>query len=373
MKVLDLTKSTYCSPFNRLCKEVSAACDEANDNVRYLKTLQPTLEKLISGSMGDATSFQELTESFRPTVHLIMLIWKHSKYYNTPARLVVLMREICNDLISQARVFVSPEQLFEIEAQEAVERLMITLKVCGTFKSVYFDYKSRANNEVPTPPQHTPPQHNPPQHNPPQHNPLQHTLSQHMPSQRAPSQRVAPQPTPQPLLPTLPPPTTTTHRAPPSRSERGRTARRWQVPQNPWRIQNTALFPRLDAFLERCHDLLDLCKTVVQFQRLERIEIGGNKGRTLSASVGQIYTDFTNVLDAFVKVPYDVLDVEVKQFDDDFYEVNHATTPPHPTHPPLALSSSHVRTLARSTLWDEPRRGTSHHASGRHGGDGSAC
>ncbi len=55
--------------------------------------------------------------------------------------------------------------------------------MCGTFKSVYFDYKSRANNEVPS---------------------------------------------------------------------------------NPWRIQNTALFPRLDSFLERCHDLLDLCKTVVQ-------------------------------------------------------------------------------------------------------------
>ena len=195
MKVLDLTKSTYCTPFNRLCKEVSAACDEANDNKRYLATLQPTLEKLAS-SMADAESFQALTEAFRPTVHLIMLIWKHSKYYNTPARLVVLMREICNDLIAQARAFVSPDQLFEIEAQEAVERLMITLKVCGTFKSVYFDYKSRANNEV---------------------------------------------------------------------------------PHNPWRIQNTALFPRLDAFLERCHDLLDLCKTVMQFQRLERIEIGGNK------------------------------------------------------------------------------------------------
>ena len=115
---------------------------------------------------------------------------------------------------------------------------MVTLKVCGTFKSVYFDYKSRANNEVPT---------------------------------------------------------------------------------NPWRLQNTALFPRLDSFLERCHDLLDLCKTIVQFQKLERIEIGGNKGRTLSASVGQIYADFTQVLDNFVKVPYDVLDVEIKQFDDDFY------------------------------------------------------
>ena len=59
----------------------------------------------------------------------------------------------------------------------AEQRLKTTLRVMGTFKSVYFDYKSRANTEV---------------------------------------------------------------------------------PQNPWRIQNTALFPRLDAFLERCHDLHEL-------------------------------------------------------------------------------------------------------------------
>ena len=58
----------------------------------------------------------------------------------------------------------------------------------------------------------------------------------------------------------------------------------------------------------------------MQFQKLEKVEVGGNKGRTLSASVYQIYADFTSVLDAFKKLPYDALDVETKQFDDDFYD-----------------------------------------------------
>jgi len=79
-----------------------------------------------------------------------------------------------------------------------------------------------------------------------------------------------------------------------------------ECPNNPWRIQNTALFPRLDAFLERLHDLLELCRTVVQFGRLERVEVGGNKGRTLSASIYQIYADFSKTLDAFRAMPYDV-------------------------------------------------------------------
>ena len=44
-----------------------------------------------------------LVELFKPIMHTLMLVWKHSKYYNTAARLVVLMREICNDIIMQAR------------------------------------------------------------------------------------------------------------------------------------------------------------------------------------------------------------------------------------------------------------------------------
>ena len=92
-----------------------------------------------------------------------------------------------------------------------------------------------------------------------------------------------------------------------------------EVADNPWDLQSGALFSRLDAFLERCRDLLDLFRTVVQFRKLERIEIGGNKGRSLSASVVQIYSDFNGLLEVILNLPYDVLDVEVKQFDEDYY------------------------------------------------------
>ena len=237
MKVLDLTKSTYSSPFNRLMKEVAAASAEATSNSKFLSTLKDPFTKLQDIAV-DGEAFQNLTQIFRPIMHQLMLVWKHSRFYNTPARLVVVMRQICNDLIQQSRSFVNPQELFQMEPQEAVDKLTVTLKVCGHFKSVYFDYKGKVNIEV---------------------------------------------------------------------------------PDNPWRLQNTSLFPRLDAFLERCHDLLDLCKTVVQFTKLERIEIGGNKGRSLSASIVMIYSEFKAILEKFIQVPYDVLDVEIKKFDDDFY------------------------------------------------------
>ena len=50
---------------------------------------------------------------------------------------------------------------------------------------------------------------------------------------------------------------------------------------------------------------------MVQFERLEKIEIGGNKGRTLSASIAQMYTDFQRVLEKMTSAEGDVLDIEV--------------------------------------------------------------
>ena len=50
------------------------------------------------------------------------------------------------------------------------------------------------------------------------------------------------------------------------------------TPDNPWKFQNSSLFTRLDAFMERCHDMMDMMSTCVQFNKLERIEIGGTKG-----------------------------------------------------------------------------------------------
>ncbi len=41
-----------------------------------------------------------------------------------------------------------------------------------------------------------------------------------------------------------------------------------ECPSNPWRFQNSALFVRLDTFLERCHDVLDLMQTILQFNKV---------------------------------------------------------------------------------------------------------
>lgn len=238
LRALDQSKSTYCTTFARLCKEVFTARMEANDNTKYLRTLETWFQQL-----NGEDDFPKTVELFKPMLHIILLIWKNSKHYNTSPRLVVLMREICNSLIHQAIKYVSGEQIFAMieseEANQAVGMLKTTLAVCGAFKTTYFDYKNTAQAECPL---------------------------------------------------------------------------------NTWKIQNNALFMRLDSFLERCHDILELTQTIVQFSKLAKIEVGGTKGKTLTASIKQIYDDFQHIVARFKAVPYDIMDVGAKAFDDDFYE-----------------------------------------------------
>ena len=81
-------------------KEVEAGKAEANDNVRYLAPLRKLLEKL-----SQLDDFQALPEVFRPLMHTLLLIWKHSQFYNTAARMACMLSEICDELIAQASRF----------------------------------------------------------------------------------------------------------------------------------------------------------------------------------------------------------------------------------------------------------------------------
>lgn len=111
--------------------------------------------------------------------------------------------------------------LIQMEPGEAVDKLRLTLRVLGTFKNYYFEYRALSMQDT---------------------------------------------------------------------------------PENPWKFQNSSLFARLDSFLERCHDMMDLMSTCVQFNRLERVEIGGTKGKVLTNGVKAIHQDFTTAVEKFQQV-----------------------------------------------------------------------
>ncbi len=146
LKELERAKSAYSKNFNELKKEVSKAAKEANSNFTYLQTLAGLFEELV----GDNLDFPKLPEIFQPIMHMIHLIWEHSTHYNTTPRLVVLIREICNAIITKSKKFVDGGMIFAMvtsgDNEEAHNKLMVTYEVCTKFKAAYYEYKSKAKN-----------------------------------------------------------------------------------------------------------------------------------------------------------------------------------------------------------------------------------
>lgn len=89
--------------------------------------------------------------------------------------------------------------------------------------------------------------------------------------------------------------------------------------KNSWKITSSALFVRLDAFSERCQDLMQMTQTIMQFNKLEKIEIGNTKAAAMTAAVQQIFREFQDAQIKFCSVTYDVMDIEQRSFDDDFF------------------------------------------------------
>ena len=141
-KVLEITRSTYFPSFSRLCQEVENARLEANDNLKHLKVLEPYLSKL------KAVEFSNILSLIKPIMHIILLIWTHSKFFNTTARIVVLVREICNDIIKRGQEFINSPSMFENDPGETVASLKDCIRICVAFKSIFCDYKSRTNIEL---------------------------------------------------------------------------------------------------------------------------------------------------------------------------------------------------------------------------------
>lgn len=80
----------------------------------------------------------------------------------------------------------------------------------------------------------------------------------------------------------------------------------------------TALFGRLDAYSERCHEILNLTSTIMQFNKLEKIELGGTKGKTLTETLKQISEEFKKAVENFQNLKYETMDISEKAFDNDF-------------------------------------------------------
>ncbi|XP_009867872.1 PREDICTED: dynein heavy chain 9, axonemal-like, partial [Apaloderma vittatum] len=131
IKLLERVESIYVPAFKAMLMDVEAALTEAQDIHLHLMPLKRHLEDI------ETVEFSEVKPLLVPLLHVVCLIWVTSKHYSMSTRMVVLLQEICNLLIQQAMVYLSPEDLLKGEMEESLSKVQMVLDILNAFKEAF--------------------------------------------------------------------------------------------------------------------------------------------------------------------------------------------------------------------------------------------
>lgn len=231
--ILEKTNSAYYSCFRNLFKSTVLALAEAKDICIHLKPLKKYIRLL------QETEFSDCITIFPPLMHVVCLVWYNSKYYDQ-VKIIVLLKQICNLLIQEAKKFLDPTTLFHSDIDEAMQRVQVSIKILKNFYSVFTTYKDNLGTLI---------------------------------KDREPEV---------------------------------------------WNFHPNTVFQRFFAFIERLNTIQWFFNTILEFSKLEKVEIGGLKGRILSAKVVGVFGEFQQCFSVFSGKSYDVLDPDDDSFMEDF-------------------------------------------------------
>ncbi|RXM32245.1 Dynein heavy chain 11, axonemal [Acipenser ruthenus] len=87
----------------------------------------------------------------------------------------------------------------------------------------------------------------------------------------------------------------------------------------PWDFHSQMVFARFDRFLARLLEVEDLFVNILEFQKLEKLEFGGIKGKVLSEQVSMMNDEFLECCKVFKDRNYDPLDYNCQEFEYDYH------------------------------------------------------
>ena len=80
---------------------------EAVDNLKFLENLNEPCGKLAEAEPKDIPAM------LPPILNIERLIWRSSKFYNTPDRLAGLLRKVSNEIINRCRASISIREILD--------------------------------------------------------------------------------------------------------------------------------------------------------------------------------------------------------------------------------------------------------------------
>uniref|UniRef100_A0A3Q3NPA1 Dynein heavy chain 9, axonemal-like n=1 Tax=Labrus bergylta TaxID=56723 RepID=A0A3Q3NPA1_9LABR len=233
--LLEAVESSYSPAFTNMKQAVS---QEAKDICTHLRPLQRLFEDM------ENAEFPEVRGQIGPLMHTVCLVWANSRYYNNPARLIVLLQETCNLLIQQVSPGVSGSGGgSERRGLESLLKVQTSLDVLQLLRSTYEERRANLNQY----------------------------------------------------------------------QRNGSRVR-------PWDFLPLLVFSRLELFINRVRSIRDILLTAVDLLKLEKLEIGGVRGRALSQQVQLLHQEFVDDHKSFTEKSYDCLDLNNQEFEEDVRE-----------------------------------------------------
>ncbi|KAM7121693.1 dynein axonemal heavy chain 11 [Molossus nigricans] len=86
----------------------------------------------------------------------------------------------------------------------------------------------------------------------------------------------------------------------------------------PWDFQSHLVFCRFDKFLDHFMKIEDIFVTILEFEKLERLEFGGTKGAILNGQIYKMNEEFTELCKMFKQSTYDPSDYSNMEFERDY-------------------------------------------------------
>ncbi|EGF78014.1 hypothetical protein BATDEDRAFT_91203 [Batrachochytrium dendrobatidis JAM81] len=237
IRALEMAKSSYLEQFLRLSNLIHEGTIQAQDNLKFLSTLQEPCQLLAEAEP------KNIPEILPKLLNCIRLIWANSKYYNTKERMTSLMRKVSNEIIRRCCVKISLEDIFHGDVQTSMSSLQDSI-VCGeSWKQIY----KRTCNHIA------------------------------------------------------------------------------KYSKGSWDLDQSSIFAQIDAFVQRCRDLLEVCEGQIQFARKlsggEKAPIpffGGSHGSEIAKSLEDIELAFEKLLSNLWDIRWHILNVKATRWHDDY-------------------------------------------------------
>ncbi|NXU59271.1 DYH17 protein, partial [Turnix velox] len=152
-ETLEKVNSSYWPVLQSMIKDVSTGLEEAKDIDLHLQPLRVLLEEM---EQVEYPSVQPFVAKALCTVRLLRA---HCQHYSSPARILVILREICNLLIEMTRNFLGPEEVMKGLQGEPEEGLNGVRLGISTIEKLFQSYSTYCSDLLPALPSLTAPLH----------------------------------------------------------------------------------------------------------------------------------------------------------------------------------------------------------------------